>query len=141
MKTPLLKDGDLVPQRRAFVEITGTAKVQQDLRCALLEPLGNDRFHPGWGSTLETFISEIADETTRLDVRAEVNRVLTNYAAVQRDKIEADINGSADTRFTTSEVLDQVKGLDVTVMQDSVRVSITIQTISGETVLVSEAVV
>lgn len=140
MKTMMLRDGDLVPTRRDFVMVSGTGKVSQDLRCALLEPLGNDRFHPGWGSTLDQFIATIADEETRVEIESEINRVISNYAAVQRDKIEADITGDAETRFTTDEILSRVRGVRVEVGTETVKVDITLQTVSGEVVVLGEAV-
>lgn len=138
MKTLLLRDGDLVVNHRAYVPVTGTGKVAQDLRGAMLEPLGNDRFHPGWGSTLDAFIASIADETTRSDIEIEINRVIANYAAVQRDKIEADISGDTDTRFSTDEILSRIRGVSVTTQQDSVKVVVTLQTVSGEIITLNE---
>lgn len=138
MKTLALRDGDLVVSRRAYVTVEGTGKVAQDLRGALLEPLGGDRFHPGWGSALGQFIASIADEATRTDIEAEISRVILNYAAVQRDKIEADITGDADTRFSTSEILDRIRNVAVQVNRDAVQVKISLQTVSGETIILNE---
>lgn len=140
MKTLFLRDGDLMPANRDLVKVGGAGKVAQDLRCALLEPLGNDRFHRGWGSTLEDFIAGVADEDMRFDIEAEVNRVISNYAAVQRDKIEADITGGGSTRFSTEELLSRIRGVRVNVERDSVQVQITLQTVAGEVFLLSEAV-
>jgi phage baseplate assembly protein W len=136
----MLTDGDLVPVRRDLAMVTGTAKVQQDLRGALLEPLGNDRFHPGWGSSLDDFIAQIASESTRMEVESEVNRVISNYAAIQRDRIEADITSGGDTRFSTNEILARVRGVDVKIMDETVRVNISLQTVAGEIVVLTEAV-
>lgn len=140
MHTMMLKDGDFDVSGGNYAMVTGTAKVAQDLRGALLEPLGNDRFHTGWGSTLDTFIASIADENTRMDIEAEVNRVVTNYAAIQRDKIEADITGDTDSRFTTDEVLSRIRSITVTEAVESVTVAIALQTVSGEIVVLNEEV-
>lgn len=140
MKTLLLRDGDLVPMHRDLAQIAGSGKVAQDLRGALLEPLGNDRFHPGWGSTIDDFIASIADETTRLDIEAEINRVISNYAAVQRDKIEADMSGDSETRFTTAEVLQRIQSVSVDMEADTVKVHIRLQTVAGEIVMIDEEV-
>lgn len=140
MKTMLLDDGDLVPAHRDFKMVTGTGKVAQDLRVALLEPLGIDRFHPGWGSALGGFIASIASPDLQSDIEAEVNRVISNYAAIQRDKVEADINGDRTTRFTSDEILSRVQSVQVKTTDETVRVRIVLQTASGEVVLLSEAV-
>lgn len=136
----MLRDGDLVPSHRDLLKVTGAGKVAQDLRCALLEPLGNDRFHPGWGSTVDRFIASIANEDTRMEVEAEVNRVISNYAAVQRDKIESDIYGESDTRFSTSEVLSRIKNVEVEIHDETVNVDISLVTAAGEVVVLAEAV-
>jgi phage baseplate assembly protein W len=140
LKTLLLRDGDLVPARRDYATISGTPKVAQDLRCALLEPLGNDRFHGGWGSTLNEFIASIAEEETRVAVESEVNRVIANYVAVQRDKIEADITGEAESRFTTDEILSRIRNVSVSISTETLRVSVVLQTVSGEVLTLDEAV-
>lgn len=140
MKTLFLRDGDLMPAHRDLVTVEGAGKVAQDLRCALLEPLGNDRFHPGWGSTLSDFIASVANEDTRFDVEAEVNRVISNYAAVQRDKIEADMLGDVDTRFSTEEILSRVREVRVEVREETVDIHIGLQTVAGEIFVLSEAV-
>lgn len=140
MKTLLLREGDLVVSHTDYATVEGTGKVAQDLRAALLEPLGNDRFHPGWGSSLGDFIALIADEGTRYAVESEVNRVVSNYAAIQRDKIEADITSDADTRFSTDEILSRIAGIKVNVGTETVKVEISLQTLSGEVVTLNEAV-
>ena len=140
MKTMLLRDGDLVPSHRDFVMVAGAGKVAQDLRGALLEPLGNDRFHLGWGSSLDDFIASIANEDTRFAVEGEINRVISNYAAVQRDKIEADITGDGESRFTTAEILSRVRGVTVEVQDETIHVTITLRTVAGEIVVLTEAV-
>lgn len=139
MKTLRLSDGDLTPVGRVFAEISGTSKVTQDLRCALAEPMGTDRFHPRWGSNLDQYVSVVADPTTEFEIAAEVNRVISNYASVQRDKVEADIySGASESRFTSDEILQRVKGVDVKAVADRISVDIQIQTASGEIVILNE---
>lgn len=140
MKTLRLHDGDLVPAHRDYGTVRGSGKVIQDLRGALLEPIGNDRFHPGWGSSLNDFIATIANEDTRLAVESEVTRVITNLAAIQRDKIQSDITSGGETRFTTDEVLSAIQGVVVEVEGESVAVDISVRLLSGEIVVLAEAV-
>lgn len=140
MKTMLLNEGDLVVSHRDYAFVTGTGKVAQDLRAAILEPLGNDRFHPGWGSTLDQFLAQIADEQTRTDIESEVNRVILNYASVQRDKIEADISSESDSRYSTDEILSRIEGVSATSSGDTMTVTIVLRTVSGEVVVLTEAV-
>lgn len=139
MKTMRLDDGDFVIGSSSdYQMLVKTPKVEQDLRCALIEPLGNDRFHPGWGSSLTEFIAQPLDPALELTVTTEVNRVLGNYAAVQRDKIEADMYSNAETRFTTEEVLASVLGVKTTTDRDGLRIQIGVATASGDVVTVDE---
>ena len=43
MHTLKLTRGDLTVYAGGYEMVSGPAKIVQDLRCALLEPLGNDR--------------------------------------------------------------------------------------------------
>lgn len=138
MKTLRLTNGDLTLNGRAYAEVSGTAKVRQDLRGALAEPLGTDRFHPGWGSTLGDHVAAVVDPFTEFEVKAEVSRVISNYAAVQRDKVESDIYSDGATRFSTSEILSSVRGVDTTLVGDRLTVDIHLQTASGEIVALSK---
>lgn len=138
MKTLRLSGGDLVLTGRVFAEVTGTNKVTQDLRGALAEPLGNDRFHPGWGSTLDEHVASLADAETEFEVQAEVNRVISNYASVQRDKVEADIYSDSGTRFSTDEILASIGGVNTTLTGDRINVDIRLTTASGEVVALNE---
>jgi phage baseplate assembly protein W len=140
MKTLLLSEGDLVTTHDDLAMCTGVTKLQQDLRGALLEPIGTDRFHPGWGSSLNDFLAQIADEDTRVEIESEINRVISNYAAVQRDKIESDIMGDGQTRFSTDEILARIRRVQVQVRDESVLVGISLTTVTGEVVVLNEAV-
>lgn len=141
MKTLWLHHGDLaIGQSKDYRTTTGPGKVRQDLRCALLEPLGNDRFHPGWGSTLSDYVGLSITEDLRQAVLTEVNRVIGNYAAVQRDKVEVDMISGSETRFSTSEIVSAVSYVQVASDLDSVHVNIGIRTVAGETVEISEGI-
>lgn len=141
MKTMRLTDGDLsIGLTSDYDMVRGVSKVAQDIRCALLEPLGNDRFHPGYGSDLESFIARSVTYDTRMEVQSEVNRVVGNYAAVQRDKIEADMYSGEDTRYSTEEVVSAVSGISVDTQTDSMSVTIGLTTVSGDSIVVSEVI-
>lgn len=140
MKTLRLADGDLViGTNRDYAPVTGAAKVMQDLRGALLEPLGNDRFHLGYGSRLESFVAMVGDEGAIYEVEQEVRRVVANYAAIQRDRIEAETYGGVPTTFTTDEVVDTISGVSARVSNETVRVSVVVGTAAGGQIVLSEA--
>lgn len=140
MKTPFLDDGDLVVGTNSDLQmVTGVNKVAQDVRGALLEPIGNDRFHPGWGSDLDSYIGNPAYVDVTTTVQSEVNRVVGNLAAVQRDQVESQSLNSQISTWTTSEVISGVTSVNVSQTYDTVNVEITIGTVSGETTTIAES--
>lgn len=140
MKTLQLHNGDLVIGSTGYEMVTGASLVAQDLRCALGEPIGNDRFHPGYGSALSTFIGQPLDESTRFTVEQEVNRVVGNYSAIQQDKIQRDALTAARSRFSTADVVSSVTDVKVEAVYDSVKVSVEITTMAGQNLTVEAGV-
>ncbi len=136
MRTLAIESGDLVLSGGSYLLYGGAALVAQDLRMALGEPLGNDRFHPGWGSRLHDFIGVPLDEAARFDVEQECGRVVSNYVAVQRDKILRDTLAADRSRFQTSEVVAQVQGVQVTASGDTVSARVLIRTVDNQQVAV-----
>lgn len=121
MKTLRLLRGDLVLTGGEYQEVTGGEKIRQDLRGALLEPLGNDRFHPGWGSVLHTFIGKnYVTEESKSRIAQEIIRVIGNYVAVQRDNLQRDSLSGRKARYTTSDIVRGVNGVNMTDKNDKV---------------------
>ena len=130
-----IEGGDLVPGPGGFETITGPAMVAQDLRGALLEPLGNDRFHPGYGSTIDTFIGQPQTEEVLFEVEQEVVRVTDNYAAVQDDFLRRSAWDNRPAR-SSDEIFARVGEIIFDPTPTRLGVNITIQTIDGSTVAV-----
>ena len=137
MKTLQLKHGDLVIGTNGYATVDGAMMVAQDLRVALGEPVGNDRFHPGYGSALDSYVGMVLDESARFSVEQEVNRVVGNYTAIQRDRIQKDALVATRSRFSTDDVISEVSAVKVTSSMDAVQVSIGITTMSGKSALIS----
>lgn len=137
MRTLAVVDGDLSLSGSSYAMLDGAPKVAQDLRLALGEPLGNDRFHPGWGSRLVDMVGLPLDEATRFGVEQEARRVITNYAAVQRDKIQRDTLTASRSRYQTSDVVAEVQDVRVTATLDTVQVEILLRTVDGQQVVLT----
>lgn len=136
MKTLMIRNGDLVPGPDGFETVTGSRKVAQDLRMAVGEPLGTDRFHPGFGSRLDTYVGVVNDESVRFEVEQEVTRVVQNYVAVQRDMIQRDMATGGRSRFTTDDVVGSVDSIKATSLYDAVNVRVQLRTLAKTGVLV-----
>lgn len=137
MQTLEIREGDLVLVGGALATVSGPARVAQDLRMALGEPIGNDRFHPGYGSRLGEYVGLPLVEATRYEVEQEVGRVVGNYGAVQRDKIQRDTVAGVRSRYQTADVLTEVSSVEVTGSLDTVSVRIGIRVADGQTALVT----
>lgn len=127
-----LTDGDLSIVGGSYALCDGAVKTEQDVTCALIEPLGNDRFHPGWGSTLYRFIGLPMTPTTLFQVQQEAARVLNNYMAVQYDLVQTDTLNQTPSRFTTSELIGQVTSVVAAGTLDTITLTITIQTVDEQ---------
>lgn len=135
-----LIDGDLQISGGSYLLCDGAVKTEQDVTCALVEPLGNDRFHPGWGSTLHNFIGLPGTDTTLFQVQQEAMRVVSNYQAVQYDQVQADALSGTHSRFSTSELIGQVTSVDVQGLLDTFTITIAIQTIDEEDLVLTASV-
>jgi len=140
MKTLALADGDLVVTPFGHKTISGSFKVRQELVCAFLEPLGNDRFHRDWGSLLPEYIGQQITEEMELLVLSEANRVLQNYITVQQREVLSDYSAQRRSRFSTADVVRQVNDIRANVNMDSIVVSVALTTQSGESVTLTSEV-
>lgn len=86
MKTLAVQDGDLVLGASGYVTTRGLNKTVQDLGIALREHVGIDRFHPKWGSGLNSLIGRPIDVLSQMQLESEARRVINNYMAVQREQ-------------------------------------------------------
>ena len=132
MKTLRLSGGDLVLGPGGFESLTGADRIMQDLRVALSEPLGIDRFHPGWGSRVDDFVGLPLDQATAFDLEQEVNRVIGNYMQVQAEKAAQDSLRDSTQRYSTADLVSHVSNVQVEYRQDQAQITITIATVSGE---------
>lgn len=140
MKTLALANGDLVVSAHGHRTITGAAKIRQDLALALGEPLGNDRFHRLWGSTLPAYIGQPIDDSTQAEVEAEARRVINQYISVHDEYIVADQQVGGRSRFGTADVVSEVTAISVNQDFDTIRVGVSLRTLAGTTITVNRTV-
>lgn len=140
MKTLALSNGDLVVGHVGHEVLTGSSKIRQDLALALGERLGNDRFHPSWGSVLPMWIGQPIDESTPLEVRSEVARVINHYIATRDEYILEDKRLGSKSRFDTSDIVRSVTGIKVRVDLDNIRVSVSLLTVAGTKITINRTV-
>jgi len=131
MKTLALANGDLVVAPGGHATVTAAAKIRQDMALALGEPLGNDRFHTEWGSVLPTYIGQPVDEQTKLNVQAEVARIIEQQMAIQQRDISQDTMQGRASRYSSSDVIVGIQNLVVDIRYDTVKVTVSLVTQAG----------
>lgn len=136
----LLSQGDLVLGPGGHVTTTGSSKVRQDLALALGEELGHDRYHREWGSVVLRFVGAAVTPEVVVAVESEVSRVLASYIQAQRASLLRDSLNETVSRYTTSDVVQQVLSVDAKVGFDTIFISTVLQVASGETVTVNRTV-
>jgi phage baseplate assembly protein W len=131
VKTLALANGDIVVAPGGYATLTAAPKIRQDLALALGEPLGNDRFHPEWGSVLPTYIGQPIDDETDMLVRAEVARVIEQYMSIQQRDISRDAQNGASSRYSTQDVVAGVQDIVVNVRYDTIQITVALLTQAG----------
>lgn len=141
MKTLALQSGDLVVTGRSgHKTITGLSKIRQDMALALAEPYGDDRFHPQWGSVLPNYVGMPITADVELLVRSEVARVIQAYIGIQQNEIVNDALNQHRTRYSTADVVAQVTNIETAIAFDTIRVKVTIRTVSSQTVSITRSI-
>ncbi len=140
MKTLALAGGDLVVGATGHQTISGARMIRQNLALHLGEDYGTDRFHPEMGSILPDFIGELIDDETEMLVRAEATRVVRQYVAIQDREVLRDHLAARSSRFDSSDVVVGVRSVSVSLDFDSIRVSISLLTQSGEVIPVNRTI-
>lgn len=141
MKTLALINGDLaIGTNGAYLLYSGVSRIKQDLTLALTEEYGTDRFHPTYGSIVQSYLGQVLSPELMQLVRAEVNRVLQNYLVIQQNEVLRDTVVDVTNRFDTSDVVQSVDNVAARAVLDTIYLSATLTTLSRETVTISRQV-
>lgn len=121
-----LTNGDLALSGTSLGTVIDAAKLQQDLTCALLTPLGFEELYPEFGSILEENL--INPEVTILGstdfnhaaalVRSELIRICQNYQAQQIARNEDDAIKFGKPTLTPGETLLKILGINFVQAED-----------------------
>lgn len=126
-------NGDLSITAGSFDLVDGSDKLTQDLSAWLTERYRDDRFHPTYGSILDGYIGGVINpEDTVVRVQSETLRVLSNYQQIQMAAFRKNPG-----KFQSSELLQSVDGVDVSLSYDNVIVLVRITTAATTTLSIS----
>lgn len=141
MKTLALQNGDLMPAQGGYLLYTGVDRIRQDLTLALLEDYGTDRFHPRWGSVIKQYIGNVITPQLESLVRAEINRIVQNYIAIQQAEVLRDSQVDVKGRFTTSDVVRSLLAINASIYLDRINIALALETMSRASVTIKRQVI
>lgn len=138
-----LRNGDLTISGARLGQTTGSNKLVQDLRCAILEPRGHDDMHPSFGSLIDGGIDEAGREVASiigtdrwefaaLQIQSEIRRIAALHQARQTERAKADRLAYGESTLENAELLYQVSNIDMVQAQDRLLVTVTLQNGRGE---------
>lgn len=130
--------GDLVLTGASLSTVTNEQKLVQDLTHWILEHMGDDPLHPGYGSTLDGGITpdgRVVDSVIgkqnygliRMEIEAEIRRIATAYQRMQIDRATRDRSRYNKSTLTGGEILAAVTDIAFEQNADALKVTITIQ--------------
>lgn len=140
-----LRNGDLALGGASFGQVSGQAKLAQDLRCALLEPRGTDDMHPTFGSLIDGGLDDLgvyqhsligSDNWgfAALQIEADIRRICLNYQRSQLERARQDRFQYGSSTLTPDELLLQVESINMIQAQDRLLVTVSIITGNGNTI-------
>lgn len=140
-----LTHGDLTLSGTQFGIVTDEAKLVQDLSCHLLERMGTDDLHPGFGSLIDggtrpdgTEIPSVIGDPdvalVALEIEAEIRRVAREHQAKQLVRAKSDRFTYNKVTLTAGEVLLSIQNIVFTQIEDRLAVKIVLQTAHGQDV-------
>jgi hypothetical protein len=115
----MIQDGDLSVLGSECQIVSGIDKLRQDLTLWLTIRVGSNRFHPTFGSALESYIGSIITPGTQANVYNEVLRVLTNYQSMVYQLFTANPN-----IFSLSELPYSIDAINVGINYDTVSATV-----------------
>jgi hypothetical protein len=139
MRGLALVNGDIQVGQSGYVEVTGQAKVLQDMVVATQEPYGSDQYHPGWGSYLNNFVGGDPTSSSAL-ATSEVTRLVSNYMTVQTYNQAQALAAGNKSPYGNDDFVTGLASLDVSQDDTSITVNASLLTASGQTVGVAATV-
>ena len=137
-----LQNGDFVPSRGSLAVARNETKLIQDLKCYILEEIGNDPYHPEYGSKLNggqengvriQGVLGRSGQFAQLEAESELRRIVSNYQKLQLVRARTDHVARGQISLDRGEVLVSLSGITFTQEQDTMTAKLTIQTGDGST--------
>ena len=140
MLTLSIVNGDFDLSGGTFQTITGATKISQDLGIASLTSYGSNKFHPKYGSVLQSYIGSPINRTTQSLIQSEITRLINNYQNIQIRKMNAYILQGLQSPYGQNDLIKSVQGINVTQNSDSFNINVILITMSGQAVPIASTI-
>lgn len=142
MNTFKIVNGDIAVRGDGkVVDVSGAKRIEQELSCWILEPLGTDKVYGGFGSTIGEMIGSPSLTEYLDEVRDEVARVVNNYVSYQEGQLDKAKRGSAEAAINSwsdDDVINSVDSIEVKAVADTVQVTVKLTTVAGAAIKVNQ---
>lgn len=139
-----LRNGDFTIGGARLGSVTGSQKLVQDLRCAILERMGTDPAHRDYGSLIDggrtldgvehpSLIGGMDWDRIAIQVESEIRRLAIAHQDRQLARTEQDRIVYGKSTLSHGEVLAGLREVNLVQVQDTLNVLIVLQVGDGET--------
>lgn len=136
-------DLNLTSSTTGMGTVTGSAKAFQDIKCAILESMGNDPMHPEYGSLLdggvmpdgtliESRFGNIIDNALVFEIENEITRVIEDYSKKQQEKMSYEMQRGGKHTFAPGEIVSSIQNIESKKINDTLLVKISILMGNGQ---------
>lgn len=114
-------DLNLVSGADGAAVVTGRRKTLQDIRFAMLEPMGNDPMHPSYGSLLDggrlpngKIVQSMVggDSSSAYRIEEEITRIIQDFIARQRTRANLDIQTFGKSTLSETERIASINSIE-----------------------------
>lgn len=133
-----ITNGDLALSGTSLDTVTAEDKLSQDLRCWILEHIGNDDAHPDYGSALDggvrrnrnvpSLLGRTDSAMVGLEAEAEIRRIVLAYQQQQLSRAQSDRMTYGRATLSRGEVVTGIRSLKVYQLQDGLYIYLTVDT-------------
>lgn len=138
-------DLNLTSSTTGMGTVTGSSKAFQDLKCAILESMGNDPMHPEYGSLLdggvmpdgtliESQFGNIIDNGLVFKIETEIKRVIQDYSKRQQDKMSSEIQRNGKHTFAPGEIVSSIQNIESRQINDTLLIKVSLMMGNGQIV-------
>jgi len=131
-----LSNGDLILSGNRLATVSHEAKLLQDLRLHLLEPIATDDMHPTYGSNIADVIGSADLEVVVGQIYAEIARVVQERQRVQLARAKTDRFIFGRATLDAGEVILDLVGIDISQVNDRAVVRVTVTTGNEEQIAI-----